>query len=123
MTEAAIDELAPVVGVRNACSALGEDQARWYRRHRRSPLPTKPERVATPQPRALSEVERKERRGDRGGRPADQGCPAPLWTLRTPGPGCMTAARDDAAGGPWMWASCAANSKPTLLGCVAVLTG
>ena len=39
---------------------LGESRARHYRRHRKSPAPPKPERVATPQPRALSEVERKE---------------------------------------------------------------
>ena len=56
----AINELAPVVGVRAACAAVGEPRARHYRRHRKSPAPPKPERVATPQPRALSEVERKE---------------------------------------------------------------
>jgi len=60
MTDAAIDELAPLVGVRNACTAVGETQARWYRRHRQSPPPPKPERVPAPQPRALSEVERKQ---------------------------------------------------------------
>jgi putative transposase len=58
--DAAIDELAPVVGVRRACAAVGEAQARWYRRHRQSPPPPKPDRVPTPQPRALSDVERKE---------------------------------------------------------------
>jgi putative transposase len=56
----AISELAPVVGVREACRAVGEARARHYRRHRKSPAPPRPERVATPQPRALSEVERKE---------------------------------------------------------------
>jgi putative transposase len=60
MTDAAIEELVPIVGVRDACSALGEAQARWYRRHRQSPPPPRPERVPAPQPRALSEVERKE---------------------------------------------------------------
>jgi putative transposase len=60
VTDAAIAELAPVVGVREACAALGEPQARWYRRHRHSPAPPKPERVPAPQPRALTEVERKE---------------------------------------------------------------
>jgi putative transposase len=56
----AIGELTPVVGVRAACAALGESRARHYRRHRRSPAPPRPERVPAPQPRALSEVERKE---------------------------------------------------------------
>jgi len=56
----AIDELTPVVGVKAACRALGESRARHYRRHRKSPMPPRPEKVPTPQPRALSEVERKE---------------------------------------------------------------
>jgi putative transposase len=60
--DAAITELAPDVGVRAACTAVGEAQARWYRRHRQSPPPPKPERVPAAQPRALSEVERKELR-------------------------------------------------------------
>jgi putative transposase len=58
--DVAINELADVVGVRRACAAVGEAQARWYRRHRQSPPSSKPERVPAPQPRALSEVERKE---------------------------------------------------------------
>ena len=62
MTDAAIAELRPLVGVRAGCAAVGEAQARWYRRHRQSPPPPKPERVPAPQPRALSEVERKELR-------------------------------------------------------------
>jgi putative transposase len=56
----AIEELTPTVGVRAACAALGESRARHYRRHRKSPAPPKPERVVTSQPRALSEIERKE---------------------------------------------------------------
>src|SRR5215213_4098199 len=60
--DAAIAQLAPHVGTRGACAAVGEAQARWYRRHRQSPPPPKPERVRAPQPRALSEVERKELR-------------------------------------------------------------
>lgn len=60
MTDQAVGELAPVVGVREACEAVGEAQARWYRRHRQSPPPPRPERVPAPQPRALSEIERKE---------------------------------------------------------------
>jgi len=60
MIDQAVAELEPIVGVREACRALGEPRARWYRRHRKSPAPPAPERVPTPQPRALSEVERKE---------------------------------------------------------------
>ncbi|MCA1698576.1 MAG: IS3 family transposase [Actinobacteria bacterium] len=62
MIDQAVTELTPLVGVRHACSAVGEAQARWYRRHRQSPPPPKPERVPAPQPRALSELERKELR-------------------------------------------------------------
>ncbi len=60
MIDEAICELAPVVGVKAACAALGEPRARHYRRHRTSPTPPRPERVPALQPRALSEVERKE---------------------------------------------------------------
>ena len=62
MIDQAITELTPLVGVRNACAAVGEAQARWYRRHRQSRPAPKPERVPTEQPRALSELERKELR-------------------------------------------------------------
>jgi putative transposase len=62
MIDQAIVKLAPLVGVRDACAAVGEAQARWYRRHRQSAPPPKPERVPTPQPRALSEVERQQLR-------------------------------------------------------------
>jgi putative transposase len=62
MIDQAVAELTAVVGVRGACAAVGEAQARWYRRHRHSPLPSRPEQVSAPQPRALSEVERKELR-------------------------------------------------------------
>jgi putative transposase len=62
MIDQAVTELTPLVGVRDACAAVGEAQARWYRRHRQSPPAPKPERVPTAQPRALSEVERKELR-------------------------------------------------------------
>jgi putative transposase len=60
MIDQAVSELTRLVGVRRACAAVGEAQARWYRRHRQSPPPPKPERVPAPQPRALSEVEHKE---------------------------------------------------------------
>jgi putative transposase len=56
----AIDELVPLVGVRAACQAVGRPRGSHYRQHRQSPPPPKPERVASPQPRALSGVERKE---------------------------------------------------------------
>jgi putative transposase len=62
MIDQAVAELTAVVGVRGACAAVGGAQARWYRRHRQSPPPPTPEQVSTPQPRALSEVERKELR-------------------------------------------------------------
>lgn len=58
----AVAELEEAVGTRSACSALGVAQAGWYRRHRKSPAPPRPERVRAVQPRALSDVERKELR-------------------------------------------------------------
>jgi putative transposase len=39
---------------------VGADRATWYRAHRQSPAPVRPERIVTPQPRALSPVERKQ---------------------------------------------------------------
>jgi putative transposase len=62
MIDQAVAELTAVVGVRGACAAVGEARARWYRRHRQSPLLPTRKRVPAPQPRALSEVERKELR-------------------------------------------------------------
>ncbi len=60
MIDLAIAELTPIVGVAGGCAAVGEARARWWRRHRQSPPPPKPERVAAPQPRALTAVERTE---------------------------------------------------------------
>jgi putative transposase len=60
MIDHAIDELAPIVGVTGACAAVGRPRSTQYRRHRQSPPPPPPERVPASQPRALSEVERKE---------------------------------------------------------------
>ena len=57
---AAADELVPLVGRRAALSAVGVDRATWYRHHRSSPAPVRPERVRAPQPRALTPVERKQ---------------------------------------------------------------
>ena len=60
MIDDAIDQLAPLVGTNAALHAVGVDRATWYRRHRKSPQPVRPERITTPQPRALSAVERKQ---------------------------------------------------------------
>jgi putative transposase len=57
----AFDELVPIVGARAACAAVGRPRATHYRHHRHSLPPRRdPVRVAQPQPRALSAVERKE---------------------------------------------------------------
>ena len=60
MIDDAIDQLLPIVGTNAALHAVGADRATWYRRHRKSPQPVRPERITTPQPRALSAVERKQ---------------------------------------------------------------
>ena len=60
MTDAAVAELAPQIGVRAACHAVGGAQAGYYRRHRTSPAPPRPTPMAhrdRPQPRALTEHE------------------------------------------------------------------
>jgi putative transposase len=61
MTDAAINDLAPVVGIRGACDAVGVPQASWYRRHRQSPPPARPAPIPhrdRAQPRALTGAER-----------------------------------------------------------------
>ena len=61
MTDTAIAELAPRVGVRDACQAVGAAQAGYYRRHRTSPAPQRPAPIPhrdRPQPRALTPAER-----------------------------------------------------------------
>ena len=60
MIDGAIDQLAPLVETNTALHAVGMDRATWYRRQCKSPQPQRPERIATPQPRALSDVERKQ---------------------------------------------------------------
>jgi putative transposase len=61
MVDEAIGELAPVIGTRAACAALGRSRATYYRRHRQSPPASRPARArAAAQPRALSAVERAE---------------------------------------------------------------
>ena len=44
MIDDAIDELIPVVGVSQACAAVGRPRATHYRWHRQSPAPIKPVR-------------------------------------------------------------------------------
>jgi putative transposase len=57
--DAAIAELAPVVGTAAACAAVGRPRSTHYRCHRKSPPPPRPEPAQRrPQPRALSEAER-----------------------------------------------------------------
>ena len=61
MTDEAITELAPRIGVREACDAVGAAQASYYRRHRHSPAPERPAPIPhreRPQPRALTVTER-----------------------------------------------------------------
>ena len=60
MIDEAIGQLTPIVGTTAALATVGADRATWYRHHRQSPPPQRPERIATPQPRALTPVERKE---------------------------------------------------------------
>jgi hypothetical protein len=59
MTDDAIAELAPLVGTRAACAALGRPRSTHYRHHRQSPAPPKPVRPCKRQPRALSPAERR----------------------------------------------------------------
>jgi putative transposase len=77
--DGAIDELAPVVGTKDACRVLGEASARHYRRHRRSPAPPQPERVPKPQPRALSDTERTELRDTLNSPEYVDGAPATVY--------------------------------------------
>jgi len=58
MTDQAVAELAPVVGVKDACAAVGRPRATHYRWHRKSPSPSRPQHEPAPQPRALSAAER-----------------------------------------------------------------
>jgi putative transposase len=60
VTDQAVAELAARIGVRPACDAVGAAQASYWRRHRLSPAPERPEPVAhrdRHQPRALSAAE------------------------------------------------------------------
>ena len=55
-----IGDLAPVIGKRAACLALGRSRATYYRRHRQSPSSRRRAHERRPQPRALSTTERAE---------------------------------------------------------------
>jgi len=60
VTDQAVMELAPQLGVRAACEAVGAAQAGYYRRHRQSPAPARPEPIPHHQrcpPRALTATE------------------------------------------------------------------
>jgi putative transposase len=61
VTDTAITELAPAVGVREACRVVGAAQAGYYRRHRHGPAPQRPTPIPhrdRRQPRALTQAER-----------------------------------------------------------------
>src|SRR6476661_6096118 len=61
MSDTAVAELEPKIGLRNACDVVGAAQASYYRRHRHGPSPQRPAPIPhtdRPQPRALSETER-----------------------------------------------------------------
>lgn len=79
MIDQAVTELTPLVGVREACKAVGEPRARWYRRHRLSLAPARPEQLPTPQPRALSEVERTQLRAVLNGEEHVDEAPATVY--------------------------------------------
>jgi putative transposase len=52
-----VDELAPIIGTRPACRAMGASHATVYRR--RNPPPRRPRRPRTPPARALTDTERR----------------------------------------------------------------
>jgi putative transposase len=84
MTDTAISELAPVIGVRAACEAAGSPQASWYRRHRQSPAPQR--RPAIPhrdrlQPRALSQAERQAILGELHSERFADMSPTEVWAI------------------------------------------
>jgi len=60
MVDQTIADLAPILGKRAACAALGRARATYYRHHRQSPPPPRAPQAPRPQPRALSQPERAE---------------------------------------------------------------
>jgi putative transposase len=82
MTDAAITELAPAIGVRAACDAVGAAQAGYYRRNRHSPA--QPRRAPVPhrdraQPRALTPAEQQAILGQLHGDRFVDVSPAEVW--------------------------------------------
>jgi putative transposase len=78
--EAAVAQLAPLVGVRAACRATGRSQADHYRRHRTSPPPApKPKPPRRPQPRALSADEKASVRAVLNSEPFADEAPATVY--------------------------------------------
>jgi putative transposase len=60
MTDAAVLELEPLIGIGPACRALGRSRAGFYRHQRPGPRPAPATSIPRPQPRALSPAERAE---------------------------------------------------------------
>jgi putative transposase len=78
--EAAVAELAPLVGVRTACVAVGRSRATHYRHHRVGPPPArKPLTAPRPQPRALSAGERARVREVLNSQRFVDAAPATVW--------------------------------------------
>ncbi len=77
MIEQSVAELAPIVGTRAACRALGASPATVYR-HRRPPAPREP-RPRGPHPRALSEAEREAVLAELHGERFVDCAPAQVW--------------------------------------------
>ena len=77
MIEQTVAELAPMVGTRAACRALGASPATIYRR-RRPPAPREP-RPRGPHPRALSEAEREAVLAELHGERFVDCAPAEVW--------------------------------------------
>jgi putative transposase len=84
VTSDAITTLAPRIGTLAACRAAGVPQSSWYRRHRASPAPARPEPVPhrdRAQPRALAPAERQAILGQlHSDRFADL-APAEVWAI------------------------------------------
>jgi putative transposase len=59
----AADDLAPLIGRRRACAAVGVSRASWYRRQQPRPVPAGATRLRRPQPRQLCDAERDELHG------------------------------------------------------------
>jgi putative transposase len=84
VTDTAITELAPAVGVRAACDAVGAAQAGYYRRNRRSPAPPRPARVGhrdRAQPRALTLAEQQAILGQLHSDRFGDVSPAEVWAM------------------------------------------